>query len=166
MRGHMKGVLQEGTIIGLTISRGFQTSSVAQFIPPYTLHSYEQFLFASKTKFVYNEFDVNYHRQATGQKPCPVIKTEFAGPPPSPLFGLIPAQFGIIACVRKMEKYLGVNISTFKLSEHFVKFGKQLPGCAYPSSPLACSGMMIDVTDTRDKSRANVIINGKYFTYF
>lgn len=131
-------------------ARGLQTSTSLRAID-----LEENQLFASvNSPFIYSEFDVNHHRQAIGRHPNPIFKSEFPSPSPHPLFGLIPAQHSVISNMKRLADELHLDLSTLKLTEHFVRFKTNLPG----SGTLICRTRLRDVADSFEMSRSNIII--------
>jgi len=138
--------------------RSISSCNIRQLQTSTTLKAFdleENELFASvNSPFIYCESDVNHHRQAIGQNPNPISKSEFPAPPPHALFGLMPAQHGVISSMRRLAKELDLDLSTLKLTEHFARFKKNLPG----SGTLISRTRLRDVADSFDNSQSNIII--------
>ena len=120
----------------------------------------ENELFATVTSpFVYSEFDVNHHRQAVGHPPRPVLghnDTHFTPSSPHHLFGLIPAEYSVVANFKRLSHALDLDLSTLRLKEHFVRFVKSLPGCG----TLVCRTRLRDVADTFEQNRSRIVVEG------
>ena len=108
--------------------------------------------------FIFTEFDVNYHRQALGHPPHPILNNDMFSPPqPHPLFGLLPAEFSVMANMKRMVSGLNLDLSTLRLQEHFVRFKQTLPG----SGTLICRTRLRDIADTFDKQQSNIVVEGR-----
>lgn len=108
--------------------------------------------------FIYTEFDVNYHRQAVGLNPKPVLgpfeSDIFTPTQPHTLFGLIPAEFSVISNMKRLAQGLKLDLSTLRLNEHFVRFKEPLPGCG----TLICRTRLRDVHETFTENQTNILV--------
>ena len=111
--------------------------------------------------FLYTEFDVLYHNQALGYKAQPVLGSNMFSPPsPHPLFSLIPAEYSATIHLKKFTEDLGIELSSVRLKEHFVKFHDVLPG----SGTLISRTSLREMSDSYqhiDKDKALLVVEGK-----
>merc|ERR1711953_946711 len=119
----------------------------------------EDSLLASVTNpFLYTEFDVVYHNQALGYKAQPVLGSNmFCPPSPHPLFSLIPAEYSATIHLKKFTEDLGIELSSVRLKEHFVKFHDVLPG----SGTLICRTTLREMSESYqyiDKDKTPLVV--------
>ena len=111
--------------------------------------------------FLYTEFDVVYHNQALGYKAQPVVGTNiFSLPSPHPLFSLIPAEYSATIHLKRFTEDLGIELSSVRLREHFVRFNNVLPG----SGTLICRTTLREMEDSYqhiDKDKALLVVEGE-----
>ena len=111
--------------------------------------------------FLYTEFDVVYHNQALGYKALPVLGSNmFSLPSPHPLFSLIPAEYSATIHLKRFTEDLGIDLSSVRLKEHFVKFNEELPG----SGTLIARTTLREMSDSYqhiDKDKSLLVVEGE-----